>query len=330
MNQKKQRNYLKYGLHIAIVVGVAWAAVKYVNGEEVMAALRRFDYGVAPVMVGLALATLFLKAIRFVFLLRPFASDLPLATAVKAYVAGQGATVLPGGVAARAGILKQIGVPVSEGSIPVLGNSLFDQLFFVSLGLISALWYPQARLPGLIILAVLALIALLLLLEPTRARIAQLGAKVAERLNVGDQWRNFLNCVPLILETKILVVGLITTAVSFAFFIVVLRFALQGLDITASYAALALAYILPTMLGRLVPIPAGLGVTEATMVGFLASTAVIATDAAVAGVAIFRIAAIFIPILFGAIVYFFLWRGESELRNKKTEVETAHASHTDI
>lgn len=330
LDQEKKRNYLKYGLHVAIFVGVIWAALKYVNGEEVIAALRRFDYGVASLMVGLALATLFLKAARFVFLLRPFAQDLPLITILKAYVAGQGATVLPGGVAARAGILRQIGVPVSEGSIPVLANSLFDQLFFVTLGLISALWYPQARLPGLIILATLAVVAVLLLLEPTRTRIAQLGEKIAERFNVGDQWRNFLNCVPLILDAKILVVGLVTTALAFAFFIIVLRFALQGLDMTASYAALALAYILPTMLGRLVPIPAGLGVTEATMVGFLASAAGIATDAAVAGVAIFRIAAIFVPILFGAIVYFFLWRGEAEVRSKKPEVEAAHASHSDI
>lgn len=330
LNEENKRNYLKYVLHVAILVGVVWAAVKYVNGEEVIAALRRFNYGLAPVMLVLALATLLLKAARFVYLLRPFAPDLPLLTIVKAYVAGQGATVLPGGVAARAGILKQIGVPLSEGTIPVLGNSLFDQLFFVSLGLISALWYPQARLPGLIILAILGFIALLLLLEPTRMRIGQLATSVAERFNAGDQWRNFLNCVPLILDTKILLVGLITTALAFAFFIVVLGLALQGLGISASYPELALAYILPTMLGRIVPIPAGLGVTEATMVGFLASTAGIATNAAIAGVAIFRIAAIFIPILFGAVVYFFLWRGEGEGQSEQPELESAHASHTDI
>lgn len=330
MEQKKERSYLKYGLHIAILVGVVWAALKYVNGEEVIAALRRFDYGVAPVMLGVALATLFLKAARFRFLLQPFAPGLPLVTVVKAYVAGQGATVLPGGVAARAGLLKQIGVPISEGSVPVIVNSLFDQLFFVVLGLFAALWYPQARLPGLIILITLGFVALLLLLEPTRTRIAQVGADVAKRFNVAQQWRNFLNSLPQVLNTRILVVGMVTTTLAFAFFVVVLRLALQGLGISAPYPALVLAYILPTMLGRLVPIPAGLGVTEATMVGFLATSAGIATEAAVAGVAIFRIAAIFVPILFGAVVYFFIWRGEGEVRTKESEVEAAHASHPDI
>lgn len=330
MEEKKERNYLKVVLHVAILVGVVWAAVKYVNGEEVIAALRRFDYGWAPLMLGVALATLFLKATRFRFLLQPFAPRLPVATAIKAYVAGQGATVLPGGVAARAGLLKQIGVPISEGSVPVISNSLFDQLFFVVLGLFAALWYPQARLPGLIILATLGLVALLLLLEPTRTRIAQVGVAVAERFNVAGQWRNFLDALPKVLNTKILVVGMITTALAFAFFVVVLRLALQGLGISVPYPALVLAYVLPTMLGRLVPIPAGVGVTEATMVGFLATSAGIATDSAVAGVAIFRIAAIFVPILFGAVVYFSLWRGESEVNRKKTEVEAAHASHPDI
>lgn len=330
MEQKEERSYLKYGLHVAILVGVVWAALKYVNGQEVIAALRRFDYGVAPLMLGVALATLFLKATRFLFLLQPFAPGLRMITGVKAYVAGQGATVLPGGVAARAGLLKQIGVPISEGSVPVIANSLFDQLFFVVLGLFAALWYPQARLPGLIILITLGFVALLLLLKPTRTRIAKLGVNLAEHFNIAEQWRNFLDSLPKVLHGRILAVGMITTTLAFAFFVVVLRLSLQGLGITVPYPALLLAYILPTMLGRLVPIPAGLGVTEATMVGFLATSAGIATEAAVAGVAIFRIAAIFVPIIFGAVVYFFFWRGEGEVRSKEPEVETAHASHPDI
>ena len=328
--EDKRRNYLKYGLHVAILAGVVWAAIKYVNGQEVVAALARFDYGLAPLMLALALSTLFLKATRFSFLLQPFASTLPWATAINAYVAGQGATVLPAGVAARAGLLKQIGVPISEGSVPVLANSVTDQLFFVTLGLLAALWYPQARLPGVVILVVLGVAALLFLFKPSRQWLADAAHWLAKRLHVGRQWSSFLDSLPRVLTKKIVVVAFLTTALAFAFFIIVLRLALQGVGLSVSYPVVLLAFILPTMLGRLVPIPAGLGVTEASMVGFLTVTAGVDTGAAVAGVAIFRIIGIFVPILFGAIIYFLFWRGEDENRGKRSEVQAARASNADI
>ena len=327
----KKTNYLKYGLHAAILLGVVWAAVKYVNGEEVISALQQFNYGLAPLMIALALAALILKAVRFQLLLQPFANHISWATGIKAYVAGQGATVLPGGVAARAGLLKQIGVPVSEGSVPVLVNSAFDQLFFVTLGLVAALWYPQARLPGLIILGVLALAALLFFFKPSRELLARGARWIANKVNVASQWDNFLESLPRILSQKILLGSLLATAIAFAFFIIILRLSFQGVGVSVSYPVALLAYILPTMLGRLVPIPAGLGVTEATMVGFMTATAGVDTNTAVAGVAIFRIASIFIPILVGAIIYFVFWRGEAENSKEKAEsAETVHASNVDL
>ena len=327
---EKTKKYLKYGLHVAILLGVIWAAAKYINGEEVIAALRQFNYSLAPLMLALSVATLLLKATRFHFLLRPFAPDLPSLTIYKAYIAGQGATVLPGGIAARAGLLKQIDVPVSEGSVAVLVNSLIDQAFFIVIGLITALWYPQARLPGLIILAVLAIASLLFLFEPSRNWIARMAERLAERLNVAEQWHNFLSCLPSVLTKKILLAGFVATTLAFAFFVIVLRLALQGVGLSVAYPAVLLAFILPTMLGRIVPIPAGLGVTEATMVGFLTTVAAVDAAAAVAAVAIFRIAAIFIPILIGALVYFFWWRGEEELTRSKRKMETARASNPDL
>lgn len=328
-----KKSYLKYVLHVAILLGVVWAGIKYVNGEEVINALEQFNYRLAPVMLALALATLLLKAARFQFLLQPFAPHITWTTGIKAYVAGQGATVLPGGVAARAGLLKQIGVPVSEGSVPVLANSAFDQVFFISLGLIAALWYPEARLPGLIILGVLAVAALLYFFKPSREWLAHVARRIADKVNVLEEWENFLDALPQILTKKILLAGFITTALAFASFIIVLRLAFQGMGVSVSYPVALLAYIVPTMLGRMVPIPAGLGVTEATMVGFLATAAGVDTNAGVAGVAIFRIATIFFPILVGAIIYFIFWRGEDENSTNSPEaepVETAHASNLDI
>jgi uncharacterized protein (TIRG00374 family) len=88
---------------------------------------------------------------------------------------------------------------------------------------------------------------------------------------------------------------------------------MRGAGITIPYPSLFLAYILPTMLGRLSALPGGVGVTEAGMVGFLASSFQLDPDTTTAAVSIFRIATIVYEALLGAVVYFFAWRGEDEV-----------------
>jgi len=94
--------------------------------------------------------------------------------------------------------------------------------------------------------------------------------------------------------------------------VIILDFSLQGFGFNVSYATLFFAYIVPTMLGRLSALPAGVGVTEASMVGFLSSSAGVDPDTGLAATAIFRIATVFFQALLGALVYFFAWRGEKE------------------
>jgi len=43
MNEKKLLTWLKYLLHAVILGGVVIAAVRYLNGAEVLAAFERFD-----------------------------------------------------------------------------------------------------------------------------------------------------------------------------------------------------------------------------------------------------------------------------------------------
>jgi uncharacterized membrane protein YbhN (UPF0104 family) len=77
---------------------------------------------------------------------------------------------------------------------------------------------------------------------------------------------------------------------------------------------LFLAYILPAMLGRLSALPAGVGLTEAGMVGFLASASGVAAETATAAAAVFRIGTVFFQALLGGLVYFLFWGSAVEER----------------
>jgi uncharacterized protein (TIRG00374 family) len=311
-----EEEYLRYGLHLAILIGVAVAAVRYLNGEEVFNALRNFNYQLAPFILLISTAYLLIKAARFALLMEPFEEDLSWFVTFKAYVAGQAATLLPGGVAARAGLMKQVGVPVAESSVPVAFSSGIDQAVFIVSSLIAALWFEAARTPALIILGVLTVFAAIALVPTTRGWITRAADWIAEKAKVQEQWHHFLEAVPQVFTWRIMLPSLLLTLLAFAGKIVALDLAMRGTEIDLAYPTLFLGFILPTMMGRWVPIPGGVGVTEATMVGFLASASQAGPNRLAAAVAIFRIGTVFFPALLGAIVYFTIWKGSEEREEK--------------
>jgi uncharacterized protein (TIRG00374 family) len=304
-------NYLKYLLHAAVLVGLVIAAAKYINGEEVLQALRSYNYAFAPVLLGLSALYLALKAWRFVQLMRPV-SDVSGNVMFRGYVAGTAATLVPGGVAARAGLMDQAGVSVAKSGMPVALSSVLDQVAFLGSALLAAFWFENIRVPMLIVLAVLVVLGIIFLFPAPRRWLGRGAAAIAKRFNVAKQWDNFLRHGREVINPRTLLVALAITVAGLIVQVIILDFSLRGFGFNIPYATLFFAYIVPTMLGRLSALPAGVGVTEASMVGFLSSSAAVDPDTGLAATAIFRIATVFFQALLGALVYFFAWRGEKE------------------
>lgn len=303
--------YLKYVLHVVILVGLIIAAVKYINGEEVLQALRSYNYAFAPALLGLSVLYLAMKAWRFIRLMRPV-SDVAAHVMFRGYVAGTAATLVPGGVAARAGLMNQAGISVAKSGMPVALSSILDQVAFIGSALFAAIWFENVRLPVLIFLGVLVVLVVIFLFPGPRRWLGHVAAAIAKRFNVADQWKNFLQHGREVINTRTILVALAITVAGLLVQVIILDFSLQGFGFDVPYATLFFAYIVPTMLGRLSALPAGVGVTEASMVGFLSSSAGVDPDTGLAATAIFRIATVFFQALLGALVYFFAWRGEAE------------------
>jgi uncharacterized protein (TIRG00374 family) len=307
--------YLKYVLHIVVLVGLILAAMKYINGEEVLQALRSYNYAFAPALLGLSGLYLALKAWRFIRLMRPV-SDVPGNVLFRGYVAGTAATLVPGGVAARAGLMNQAGVSVAKSGMPVALSSILDQVAFVGSALLAAFWFENIRVPMLIVLGILAALGVIFLFPAPRRWSGRAAAALARRFKFEDQWKNFLQHGREVINTRTILVALAITVVGLLVQVIILDFSLRGFGFDVPYATLFFAYIVPTMLGRLSALPAGVGVTEASMVGFLSSSAGVDPDTGLAATAIFRIATVFFQALLGALVYFFAWRGENEKSKK--------------
>jgi hypothetical protein len=118
----KKGKFLQYGLHVAVLVGVAMAGLKYINGDAFLKALQRFSWEYAPLILALSVGYVLVKGWRFVFLMRQF-TDASRWMILRAYVAGQACTLLPGGMAARAALLDQVKIPVSDSAASIALSS---------------------------------------------------------------------------------------------------------------------------------------------------------------------------------------------------------------
>lgn len=111
--------------------------------------------------------------------------------------------------------------------------------------------------------------------------------------------RLFLSTFALSLAANAMSYGILCTVVG-------------ALGMKVEFWPLAAAFVIPTLLGRLSPLPAGAGVTEAGMIAFMANQTAMSTNEAAAATALMRSFDVLLPALYGAVIYFTAWKGEEE------------------
>jgi uncharacterized protein (TIRG00374 family) len=307
----KKTGLWKWVLHFGVIAGVAWAAVQTLDGAQFRAALREFDWRFAPFVCALGVLYVLVKAWWFASLLRR-TGEASRSTAIKAYVAGQSMTLLPGGVAARAGLLAQVGIGVQRSTPAILMSSVSEGLAFVVYGLLAAIEFEAARRPALLFLAIVGAFFLLLGLPATRGWIIGMIEKLLRRFGIAESWESLRANVADAFGMRVLALSVGNALVAFAALIAGLYLCLLAVGRPVSLSMLLLSFSIPTLIGRLSAIPGGFGLTEAGMVGVLAQAPRLSPDEATAAVLIFRVATVLFPALVGGVVYWTTWRREAE------------------
>jgi uncharacterized protein (TIRG00374 family) len=325
MNKKR---LLRIVINIATLAGLALAARQYLSGEAFLAAFGRFNYLYLPLMLVLSASYLLAKAYRFVLMMQPV-SKLPQGVFLRGYLAGAAASLVPGGVSIRAGLMKQAGAPVSHSTPAVAFSSLLDQVLFVVGSLLAALVYPPIRPAAIGVLAAFTLTFFLLLIPGLRRLISSGLEWVARRFRIADHYASFLTALRDVFTWKIMAAGLAISAASILVMVAIFQLSLRGLGLAVAYPVVLLAYVVPTFLGRVASTPGGVGVTEAGMVGFLSGFAGLDPEPALAAAAIFRVSTVMFQAALGAVVYGFFWRGEREAPPAKDKGKD-HASESHL
>jgi uncharacterized protein (TIRG00374 family) len=313
----KNGKVLQYALHAAVLAGVVWAAFKTIDPRAFEDSLERFNWWVAPAVCALGLASVLVKASRFAGLLRQV-KKIPRSLAMKAYVAGQSMTLLPGGIAARSGLLQQVGVTVEESSPAVAMSSISDQLGFILSAAVAAMWFEAARKPVFIFLGFLSILGLILGIEATRTWLIGAIERLLHRFNLADKWRGFVEGMGKTLDLRTVALGVGNSLVSFALLVAGLWLCMRGVGHSIHPFAILLAYTVPTMVGRISAMPGGFGLTELGMVGVLDRLPGVKLSEAAAAVLVFRVATILFTAFVGAILYWTVWRKAAAQRRPAT------------
>lgn len=300
-------------LSLLFLGGLVLAAYKYLSLDLMLQAWRKFSWPTLGVLVCLPAIYLCLKGYRFVLLMHSASEDkLSTKTLLRGYAASQSASLLPGGFAARAALMAQAGIPAERSVGPVLANGGMDQLVLLVLGLFLATSYRQVRPAALILTVVLLCLVAILVYAPSRSWVARQLTALADRFGKKQKMEEFHEACWALVSVRLFVstffLSLAADAISYG----ILCLVVAALGLQVEWTALAAAFVVPTLLGRLSPLPAGAGVTEAGMIAFMANQTAMSTNEAAAATMLMRAFDLVLPALYGAVIYFVAWKGEGE------------------
>ena len=301
------RDRWRWLLNGAVLVGLLIAGTKYLSGGEFWNAIAHFRWIYAPLILGLTLLYLAIRGARLGVPLGEL-SHLDRVTAGTASVAGEGAALMPGGVMSYLAMLREVGVKVADSGASIAWISVLDQGLFVSLSLLAALWIEPARAGATVVLSGLVVVGVLLAIPLTRLWISVAWQMMLLKVGLLVTWQDGVEAIRELMTAPIFGAGVLLTVAAALTMAGALNVAVSGLGADITFASALLAYTLSSMLGRLTPLPGGVGVTEAALVGVLHKTAGLTLEQAAAATAIFRVGTTLWSAVVGAIVYALFWR----------------------
>lgn len=309
----KSSTFLRGLLGGLTLVGLVVACYKYLDARAMWEAWERFSWSTWGLFLILPILYLGFKAYRFSLLLEPI-SSAPKSTVMTGYASSQAASLLPGGVAMRAAMMHRLGVPVEKSSGPVLANSAADQLLLLAVGLALCYHYQELRASAFGLTGLLILLVAILGVKTSRDWVCRLLLKGAKRVGQEDKLKKFFRTVPYLCNLELFRKAMFWTVLANIVSVITLVAVVYSLDLPVDLWALTAAFVIPNLLGRLSPLPAGAGVVEAGMVGFLSAQTGMSPDQAAVATVLFRVVDVLMPALYGALCHMLIMPSDKKVK----------------
>lgn len=300
MDDKVSSSKAKLFFVAITLLGLGVAGYKYLDSDALAQAWSKFSWTSIGWLLWIPAFYLFFKSVRFAVLMAP-STKVAGSRIMLGYAASQAASLLPGGVAMRAAMMHRLGVPVEESSGPILANSASDQFLLLSTGLVLCYHYPNFRTSAFVLSGLLLLLIVLLSVRVTRKKIESLVEAGLERLGQAERLEAFYHNLHQLADTKLWAKVMFWTLLANSASVVALCMVVHSFGFEVEPWPLTAAFVVPGLIGRLSPLPAGAGVTEAGMIGFMAAQTSMSYEQAAVATLVFRIVDIVLPAIYGGL-----------------------------
>ncbi len=280
------------GYLLAFAIG-GWAPV--------WAALGGVSASGLAVLLGLSIANIGLRFLRWHLYLRALGHRVPWLVNLRMYLAGFALTLTPGnaGEAVRTVFLKRHGVHYTDGLAAQLSERLSDLAALLLLAAVGLSQFPRLR-PALLVAAAALGLALALLAQGHWLQRYADGASTRP----GRRWTLLRHASRLIEQARrchslpLLPLALTLGVLAWTTEALVLYRILQQIGQAVTVQTAIFAEASAILAGALTIVPGGVGGTEATLVALLALSGVAAPQA-LASTALFRLATLWFTVGIG-------------------------------
>lgn len=301
---------LKNKLVLSVIFGIAIMAglAIYADLPRMMAALARFRWQYLPLALGLTLLNYALRWVKWDYYLGQIgAAVVSRGDSLIIFVSGFTMVMTPGKVGEflKAYLLRQTNdVPISRSAPIVLAERLTDGLAMILLASAGLVTYRYGWQVMVFILATMMTIVALVQYRPLALRLLGWGEGLPLVSRFVHSLHQFYESSYQLLSLKNLLIAVGLGLISWGGECVALYFVLVGLGFAGTpllllQASFALAS--STVLGAVSFLPGGLGVTDASLTGFLLLLMETTKDLAVAATLLIRFCTLWFGVALGLI-----------------------------
>lgn len=239
------------------------------------------------------------RAARFVVLSWPATRRERLA-AFYGYCASQAVSAFPTGVAGRAAVVSNSGLPFAQYLVLLMTDSFFDLSYLALSTLLVAFVIPAYRTPIYLVVPLLIALVPLVAASPLRHGTKRLSFAAARRLSKVDTWKNLCRAFRRLRQSRSLVVCAALTLIANGVNLFALWCSVRAFDLQVPISTLLLSLTLPTLMGRIVFLPgSGTGVVAAGMAAVLAHSGAVNANQGAAISIVYRLIDMAMPTVYG-------------------------------
>jgi uncharacterized protein (TIRG00374 family) len=281
------------------------------NLPATLGALARFQWTLAPAVLGAVLANYALRFVKWHFYLNRLSVPLPRRQSLLVFLAGFTMSITPGkvGELLKAALVRDlVGTSLSRVASVVMAERLTDVAGLLLLSGLGATTLPHG---GLLLAAVAGLLVLAVGVLRTQWLADWLHARFLDggRLSrLAEPLRLFLGAGRTLVAPAPLAWAILLSVVSWFFECLAFYLVLQGLGIDVSLGAATVLYAFASLAGAVSMLPGGLGVAEGSLTGLLVALGTPLPDAAAATLLI-RAATLWFAVALGAGTLALAFRG---------------------